>query len=132
MPTSAALKVRKIGLGNVLIDRLSKPPRAEHGSLDEVVRQHSTLGERALELLQKRVDTDDAFALLQDKSRFEIYELMKIHEAILFQKLDRSNFRKMFLRSLVDRQRVKEIGKYDASGKPKTALYCYLERNDER
>ena len=92
---------------------------------------HAFLISTAIKRLQGRLSyTDDAFALLQDKSRFEIYELMKIHEAILFQKLDRSNFRKMFLRSLVDRQRVKEIGKYDASGKPKTALYCYLERKD--
>lgn len=92
---------------------------------------HGFLVSTAIKRLQGRLSyTDDAFALLEDKSRFEIYELMKIHEAILFQKLDRSNFRKMFLRSLVDRQRVKEIGKYDAAGKPKTALYRYMERKD--
>ena len=47
--------------------------------------------------------TDIAFGLLQNKNRFAIYELQKIYEAILDQKLDTPNFRRMFLSSYVSR-----------------------------
>lgn len=88
---------------------------------------HDFLIMTALKRLKGRLNyTDDAFALLKDKNSFEIYELQRIHEAILFQKLDRSNFRKMFIRDFVGRHHAKELGKHDGNGKPKTTLYKYL------
>lgn len=88
---------------------------------------HDFLIKTALKRLVGRLNyTDDSFSLLKDKNNFELLELIKIHEAILFQKLDKANFRKMFIRDYVNKRRVKEIGKFEASGKPKTMRYKYL------
>lgn len=88
---------------------------------------HDELIAEAMKRLRGRLNyTEDAFALLKDKSRFEIRELQKIHEAILFRQLDTSNFRKMFLRDYVGKHKAKELGRYDAEGKPRTMLYKYL------
>ena len=88
---------------------------------------HDFLIKTALKRFVGRLNyTDDSFSLLEDKNNFELLELIKIHEAILFQKLDKANFRKMFIRDYVNKRRVKEIGKFEASGKPKTMRYKYL------
>lgn len=100
-------------------------------TMNHLAFDHAELILLALKRLKGRLNyTDDAFALLKDRKRFEILELLKIHEAILFRKLDNSNFRKMFLRDYVNKHRVKEIGKYNAEGKPKTMLYRYLGSPD--
>ncbi|WP_158645842.1 NUDIX domain-containing protein [Selenomonas ruminantium] len=96
-------------------------------TMNNLAFDHGELILTALQRLRGRLNyTQDAFALLKDKSKFDIAELMKVHEAILFQKLDRSNFRKMFLREYVKKHLVKELGKYDAEGKPPTTMYKYL------
>ena len=92
---------------------------------------HDFLIATALKRLRGRLNyTDDSFSLLKDKNNFELLELIKIHEAILFQKLDKANFRKMFIRDYVNKHRVKEIGKFNAIGKPKTMRYKYLESKE--
>lgn len=92
---------------------------------------HYKILDIALKRLQGRLNyTDDAFALLKDKKRFEIFEMRKIHEAILFQTLNNSNFRKMFIRDYVDTGRVEVAGEHSPSGKPKTTLYKYTKDED--
>lgn len=96
-------------------------------TMNNLAFDHGELILAAMKRLRGRLNyTNDAFALLNDRSRFDIAELMKVHEAILFQKLDRSNFRKMFLREYVKKHLVKELGKFDAEGKPPTTMYKYL------
>ena len=96
-------------------------------TLKNLAFDHDELIITALKRLRGRLNyTDDAFTLLKDKSRFDILELLRVHEAILFQQLDKSNFRRMFLRDYVGKHRVKELGQYEQEGKRKTTLYKYL------
>lgn len=91
---------------------------------------HYKILDIALKRLQGRLNyTDDAFALLKDKNQFEIFEMRQIHEAILFQKLNNSNFRKMFIRDYVGTGRVEAVGEHAPSGKPKTTLYKYTRQD---
>lgn len=96
-------------------------------TLNHLAFDHAELILVALERLKGRIRyTHDAFALLKDKSRFSIIELMKIYEAVLGQKLDRGNFNRMFQRDFVGRNLVHEIGKYKVKGKPPTTMYKYV------
>ena len=96
-------------------------------TLDNLAFDHADLILTALERLKGRVRyTHDAFALLEDKNKFDIAELMRIYEAILCQKLDRGNFRRMFIREFVDKHLVREVGKYKMDGKPPTTMYKYV------
>ena len=93
-------------------------------TLKHLAFDHAKLIVEAIKRLQGRLNyTDDAFSLLENKNSFEILELIKIHEAILFQKLDKANFRKMFFRDYA--QKVTSLGKFDAVGKRKTTKYSY-------
>lgn len=96
-------------------------------TLKNLAFDHAYLLTEAIKRIQNRLDyTDDAFSLLQNKSNFEILELVKIHEAITFQTLDKANFRKKFIHDYVKTHKVMELGKFSASGKPKTMRYSYL------
>lgn len=101
-------------------------------TLDDLAFDHDYIIMQALKRLKGRLNyTDDSFSLLKDKNNFEIYELQKIHEAISFSKLDRSNFRKMFLRNFVERHFVEKIGKHkNVSGKKDTSAYKWLKEYD--
>lgn len=103
-------------------------------SLDDLAFDHNHIIMTALKRLKGRLNyTDDSFSLLKDKNDFEIYELQKIHEAISFTKLDRSNFRKMFLRNFVERHFVEKIGEHkDVSGKKDTSAYRWLREYDSK
>ena len=93
---------------------------------DELAFDHANLIDIAIERIRGRLSyTHDAFALLANKDCFEIYELQKIHEAILGRPLDRSNFRKAFVRDYVGTGIVEIIGQHDAPGKPQTSMYKY-------
>ncbi|MBE6075027.1 8-oxo-dGTP diphosphatase [Selenomonas ruminantium] len=99
-------------------------------TMKNIAFDHEDLIITALKRLRGRLNyTDDAFSLLQDKDRFDILELLRIHEAILFQKLDKPNFRRMFMRDYLGKHRVKELGQYAQEGKRKTTLYKYLPSN---
>lgn len=61
----------------------------------------------ALERLKGKIDYSDiAFELLTDKNQFTIYELKKIHEAILNKELDTGNFRRTFMKKYIDTGKV--------------------------
>lgn len=63
---------------------------------------HKDIIAAALERLRGKISyTPIACNLLKDSSRFAIYELQKIYEAILEQKMDTPNFRRMFLNTYV-------------------------------
>ena len=93
---------------------------------------HSYLILTALKRLQGRLNyTNDAFSLLENKSCFDVQELMKIHEAILFQKLLRTNFHRMFNRDFVDKHYVKSLGKRKVEGKRDTTFYKFLGTDND-
>ncbi len=99
-------------------------------TMKNIAFDHEDLIITALKRLRGRLNyTDDAFSLLQDKDRFDILELLRIHEAILFRQLDKPNFRRMFMRDYLGKHRVKELGQYAQEGKRKTTLYKYLPSN---
>ncbi len=96
-------------------------------TMDNLAFDHAHIVEVAIERLRGRLSyTNDAFAMLKDKKCFRIYELKKIHEAILQKEIDRANFRKMFIRNFVDTGKVRELDKNEAKG-AKTAMYALLD-----
>jgi len=83
----------------------------EIGNGLELAFDHRRIITTAVERLRGKLSyTDIAFNLLHDKDRFAIYELQKIYEAILEQKLDTPNFRRMFLSTYVARGLAEETG----------------------
>lgn len=77
----------------------------------------------ALERLQGKIDYSDiAFELLADRNQFTIYELKKIHEAILNKELDTGNFRRNFMKKYLDTGKVVKNGivSTEYSNKPST------------
>jgi 8-oxo-dGTP diphosphatase len=96
-------------------------------TMDNLAFDHARIVEVAIERLRGRLSyTNDAFAMLKDKKCFRIYELKKIHEAILQKVIDRANFRKMFIRNFVDTGKVRELDKSEVKG-AKTAMYALLD-----
>lgn len=96
-------------------------------TMDNLAFDHARIVEVAIERLRGRLSyTNDAFAMLKNKKCFRIYELKKIHEAILQKVIDRANFRKMFIRNFVDTGKVRELDKSEAKG-AKTAMYALLD-----
>ena len=90
----------------------------------ELAFDHAFIIHSAIERLRGRLNyTTDAFSLIKDKSQFTIYELQKIHEAISNTTIDRSNFRKMFIREFVDTGKVEKIAVSKFAGKPNTSVY---------
>ncbi len=79
-----------------------KPEGLCVGSGMELAFDHREIITTAVNRLRGKLSyTDIAFGLLADKNRFAIYELQKIYESVLQQKLDTANFRRMFLTSYV-------------------------------
>lgn len=77
----------------------------------ELAFDHNRMIAAALQRLRGKLSyTDIAFELLEDKKRFTIYELQKIYEAILNQKLDTPNFRRMFLTTYVEKGKAETTG----------------------
>lgn len=65
----------------------------------------------AIDRLRGKIDyTDIAFELLSNKNQFTIYELKRIHEAILNETLDTGNFRRSFRKKYIDAKKVVETG----------------------
>lgn len=65
---------------------------------------HKEIISTALDRLRGKLTyTTIASNLLKDPERFAIYELQRIHESILDQKLDTPNFRRMFLNTYVSK-----------------------------
>lgn len=80
-----------------LIDICCRDGQIRIGEGIELAFDHRKILETAIRRLQGKLSyTLIAFRLLKDKNRFAIYELQKIHEAILGQELDTANFRRMF------------------------------------
>ena len=65
---------------------------------------HESMVKLAIERLRGKINyTDIALNLLDDKQRFTIYELQKIHEAILGKELNAANFRRSFIMNYVNK-----------------------------
>ena len=91
---------------------------------EELAFDHNFIINTAVERLRGRLNyTTDAFSLLKDKSNFTVYELQKIHETIGNTSLDRSNFRKMFIREFINTGKVEKTAVQKFAGKPETSVY---------
>lgn len=98
-------------------------------SLNELAFDHGYQLQVAIERLQGKIDyTDIAFELLRNKRQFTIFELKKIHEAILNEPLDTGNFRRSFKKKYIDTGKVVETGieSTEYSNKP-SATYALCE-----
>ena len=72
---------------------------------------HEEIVTVALDRLRGKLNyTTIAFNLLGDVNRFSIYELQKVHEAILGKKLNAANFRRSFMLNFVNKGYVEETG----------------------
>ena len=72
---------------------------------------HEEIVTVALDRLRGKLNyTTIAFNLLGDTNRFSIYELQKVHEAILGKKLNAANFRRSFMLNFVNKGYVEETG----------------------
>lgn len=72
---------------------------------------HEKIITLALERLKGKLNyTTIAFNLLGDINRFSIYELQKVHEAILGKKLNAANFRRSFILNFLNKGYVEETG----------------------
>lgn len=74
---------------------------------EDLALDHAEFMHEAVERLRGRLNyTKDSFMFLANKNKFTVGELQKVHEAIMFKKFDRANFRKMFSRNFVNTNRV--------------------------
>lgn len=81
------------------------------GNAVKVAFDHTNVIRLAVERLQGKLNYSDiALSLLADKNRFSIYELQKIHEAILNRRLDPANFRRSFFLNYLDKDLVEDTG----------------------
>lgn len=93
---------------------------------EDLAFDHSFIIKEAIKRLQGRLNyTDDSFALLKNRESFEIYELQKIHEAIMFTKFDIPNFRKKFLVNFVNKGFAVKTGDR-VTGKKAVGVYKLL------
>lgn len=68
---------------------------------------HSNIIQMAIKRIQGKLEyTDIAFELLNNKERFAIYELQKIHEAILGKELDTANFKRYVTNSYINTNKI--------------------------
>ena len=96
---------------------------------DDLAFDHATIIHTAIDRIRGRISYEpDAFYLLEDRTKFTIYELKKIYEAIQNKTLDTPNFRKWFTRNFVDSGIVKSIGEITPKYKNKlTKVYKFME-----
>lgn len=74
---------------------------------EQIAFDHSAIIKMAINRIRGKLDyTDIAFPLLADSKRFSIYELQKVHEAILNKELDSANFKRSFTRKYLNTERV--------------------------
>lgn len=94
---------------------------------------HKEIITTAIERLRGKISyTPIAFQLLNDNQRFSIYELQKVHEAILGKKLDAANFRRSFIANYVDKGYVEETGEECTEFSHRASKYYrYLNKNKE-
>ena len=72
---------------------------------------HEEIIKCAIERMRGKISyTPIAFNFLNNPQRFSIYELQKIYEAVLGNKLDAANFRRSFLMNYVKKGHVQETG----------------------
>lgn len=72
---------------------------------------HEDMIKLAIERLRGKISyTDIALNLLDNRKRFTIYELQKIHEAILGKELNAANFRRSFIMNYVNKGLAEETG----------------------
>lgn len=77
----------------------------------DIAFDHKEIIDLAVHRIRGKIEYSDlAFNLLNDMSRFTIYELQKIHEAILNKKLDTANFRRMFNYRYLEENKVERTG----------------------
>ena len=77
---------------------------------EDLAFDHKEIVQKGLERLKGKVTYSDiALELLKDKGKFSIYELQKIYEAVMGDKMDIANFRRTFKRKYVDTGRVEKL-----------------------
>ena len=93
-------------------------------SEDELAFDHAKVINMAIKRLRGRIDYEpDAFSLLEDTRDFTIYELKRIYESIKNTTIDKSNFRKMFIRDYVDTGKVIQNKRNHGTEKKPIASY---------
>lgn len=95
---------------------------------DDLGFDHSEIIQMAIKRIQGKLEyTDIAFELLNDKKRFAIYELQKIHEAIRGKELDTANFKRYVTNNYINSGRMVQTSEQCREFSKRPSWYYRLE-----